>query len=122
MQTRFSSRNRVISEYIVVIYIVSRPKKKTATKTRIPASLHENDELSAFRPPLTILHPAFKFSFIPHTRSEKRLISPPAAKPMLGRHHAHHNPILMEVTISLFLFFTHSLTYFYLTIIRRRRS
>ena len=28
MQTRFSSRNRVISEYIVVIYLVSRPKKK----------------------------------------------------------------------------------------------
>ena len=98
MQTRFSSRNRVISEYVVVIYLVSRPKKKTTTttKTRIPASLHENDELSAFRPPLTILRPAYKFSFIPHTRSEKRLISPPAAKPMLGRHHAHHNPILME--------------------------
>ena len=98
MQTRFSSRNRVISEYIVVIYLVSRPQKKTTTtiKTRIPASLHKNDELSAFRPPLTILHPAFKFSFISHTRSEKRLISPPAAKPMLGRHHAHHNPILME--------------------------
>ena len=28
METRFSSRNRVISEYIVVIYLVSRPKKK----------------------------------------------------------------------------------------------
>ena len=28
MQTRFSSRNRVISEYIVAIYLVSRPKKE----------------------------------------------------------------------------------------------
>ena len=46
MHTRLSSRNRVISECIVVIYCRSpAPPKK-----RIPMSRHENDELSASRP------------------------------------------------------------------------
>ena len=73
MHTRLSSRNRVISECIVVIYCRSpAPPKK-----RIPMSRHENDELSASRS-LLIISQIF---FSPHARSEKRLISPPAAKP-----------------------------------------
>ena len=57
MHTRLSSRNRVISECIDVIYCRLPAEKKK----RIPMSRHENDELSASRPLLIISHPALKF-------------------------------------------------------------
>ena len=79
IQTSFSSQIcEILFECIVIIYPISRPEKSI-----IPASHHENDELPASRPLLTIPHPVFKFSFIPHPGSKKRLIPHPA-NPILG--------------------------------------